>query len=118
MPLTWTVTPDKAWSQLANGQAKAIRRAVRALARRRAPEIENWLKANASWTDRSSNARQTLYTEVQELTFGLVEIVMSHGVEYGWHLELANAGRFQVLGHAVDTWGAVIWRDVQDLLRT
>lgn len=113
----WTVTPDRAWPQLANAQTTAIRRAVRALARRRAPEIEAWLKSNASWTDRTSNARQSLHTEVKELTEGMVEIVMSHGVSYGWHLELGFAGRFQILGHALDTWGPIIWRDVQDLLR-
>lgn len=75
------------------------------------------MQANAPWTDRTAAARQTLHTEVEELAVGMVEVIMSHGVSYGQYLELAMGGRWQILGHALDTWGVIIWQDVQDLLR-
>jgi hypothetical protein len=114
----WTVTPNQAWGALANAQTTAIRRAIRLLARRYAAEIEAYMKANASWVDRSGNARQSLHTEVKELGMDMVEIILAHGVSYGWHLEVGrNAGRYAIISPTIDVFGPRIWQDVQALLR-
>ncbi len=115
--LTWTVTPTQAMGQLTTAYIAAIRRGVRAIAQRRAPEIEAWMKTNAVWTDRTSNARQGLSAEVEDLSLDMVAIVMAHGVSYGVYLEWANQGRFSILSPAVDTWGPILMNDVRALLR-
>lgn len=113
---TWVVPPDKAFlTPLALYEA-AVRESVRAIALRRAPEIANWMKDNAPWTDRTGNARQSLYTEVEDLV-GVIVVHLSHGVEYGKYLELSNAGTYAIIGPALDHWAPILWQDVKDIMR-
>lgn len=112
----WDVTPEVAFGQLTAAYAQAIRRGIRAIAARRAPEIEAWMKQNAVWTDRTGNARQTLHTEVEDLSLDMVQITLDHGVSYGVFLELANAGTYAIIAPALDYWGPQVWSDVQAML--
>jgi hypothetical protein len=114
----WTVTPEQAFGDLTNAYIAAIRRGIRALADRRAPEIEAWMKSNAVWTDRTSNARQSLYSDVEQVSLDMVHIILAYGatIDYAIYLELANAGRFSIITPALDYWGPQIWRDVQAML--
>lgn len=112
----WDTTPEQMMAEGYDAYVAAIRDAVRQLAQRFAPQIETWMKANAVWTDRTGNARQTLYTEVeQQMT--TVGILLSHGVDYGVYLELANQGEYSVIGPALDYWAPRIWNAVQALFR-
>lgn len=117
MTISWSNPPAQAWEGLAREYVAAIRRGVRTIADRYAPEIEAWMKSNASWTDRTGNARQTLNTDVHNLTADMVEIMLAHGVEYGIFLELANAGNYAVIAPALDVFGPRIWADVQAMMR-
>ncbi len=53
-----------------------------------APIIEAYAKENATWIDRTSNARQALHTFIEELAEHLVALYLSHGMEYGLWLEV------------------------------
>lgn len=117
MSFQWDVTPDMAFMQLTDAYIAAIQRGVRAIANRYAPEIESHMKAHALWVDRTGNARQTLHTAVEELSLDMVEIILSHGVDYGIYLELSNAGRFAIIAPTIDVFGPRIWADVQAMLR-
>ena len=112
----WTVPPEQAFPELADAYISAIHRGVMAIAQRRAPEIENWMKDNAPWTDRTANARQTLYTEVTDVTNQMVSLTLSHGVYYGIFLEVNNAGRYAIINPALDHFAPLIWADVQRML--
>lgn len=120
MGFAWTRPPSRAWPELANAYAEAIRRGVYQIAQRRAPEIEAWLKNNAPWTDRTGNARQTLNAPVEPQVYqaglDMVEIILAHGVEYGIFLELSNAGRYAIIAPALDHWGPILWADIRALL--
>ncbi len=116
MTFTWTRPPTEAWPEMAEAYVHEIRRAVRMLADRYAPEIEAYMKANAVWIDRTGNARQRLYTEVSDVALDMIDIILSHGVEYGIYLELANQGRFAIIGPTLDIFAPRIWRDVVALL--
>jgi hypothetical protein len=102
---------------MAAAYAQAIQAGAAALAARYAPEIEAWMKQNAIWTDRTGNARQTLSAEAAELSAGLIEITLSHGVEYGIWLELAHGGSYAIIGPAIDYFAPRIWADVQRMVR-
>lgn len=114
---TWTTPPTSAFKRFFQAYTEEIRRTAMAIALRRAPEIENWMKENAVWEDRTGNARQTLYTEVNNLYGVAVEIVLSHGVDYGQYLEVVSGGVYAIVGPALDYWGRIVWNDVRNLMR-
>lgn len=116
MGFRWETTPETAFTRLAEAYTSALHRGVRAIALARAPEIENWLKDNASWTDRTGNARQTLHTEVEDVVNRMVRIILSHGVDYGIYLELSNAGRYAIVNPGLDHWAPILWRDVREMM--
>jgi hypothetical protein len=102
---------------LAEAYASALHRGVYAICQRWAPEIANWMKDEAPWTDRTGNARQTLYTEVTQVVNQMVTVILSHGVHYGIYLELCNAGRYAIINPALDEFGPKVWADVEAMLR-
>lgn len=116
MPFTWEVTPSTAFEALTDAYIESIRAGVRTLAHRYAAEIENYMKANAPWTDRTSNARQTLTATVEDISMDMVQITLAHGVEYGIYLELAHAGVWGIISPTIDVFGPRLWADVQRLL--
>lgn len=59
--------------------------------------FESYAKQNAPWTDRTSNARQSLHTFIQKLSNDSVELYLSHGVKYGIYLETRYAGRYEII---------------------
>lgn len=116
MGLVWFTPPTKALPELMDAYELKVKQAVKALCLRYAPDIENWLKANGPWQDRTGNARQGLYAEVEELVNAVV-IHLGHSVPYGIHLELGHAGRFAVIGPAVEHFAPQILQDLQAMLR-
>lgn len=117
MSFRWQVKPSVAWPRLAGAQRNYIRAGVRAIAQRRAPEITQWMQEHRVWTDQTGDARAALHTELTGLGTDMVEIIFSHGVDYGIWLELANGGRFQVIAPALDAFAPIIWQDVMALVR-
>jgi len=112
----WEITPDEAMGELFEEYVKAIADAIHRLALSFAPRVEAWMKQYAPWADRTGNARQTLYSEV-ERTLTDIAIIMDHGVDYGVWLELANQGNYQIIGPALDYWAGQFWGAVKDLFR-
>jgi hypothetical protein len=117
MSLHWDTRPRDVFRDGAANYAIAIRRAVRQLAERYAVEIEQHMKDTAPWTDRSSNARQTLTARVEDAVTDMIEIQLRYGVDYGIYLELANGGRYAIINPSIDLYGPQIWNDVRALLR-
>jgi len=112
----WVDPPDKVFPAGMDAYVRDVRAGIMAIAQRRAPEIETWMKQHAPWEDRTGNARQTLHTEVQILAEQVV-IELAHGMSYGIFLELANGGTWAVIGPALDHFAPIIWSDVDRLLR-
>ena len=112
----WHHSPSEVFPDGLDDYTHAIRWAVVEIAQRRAPEIEAWMKANAPWTDRTGNARQTLHTEVQ-MVVDTVVITLAHGMSYGRFLELAHGGQYAVIGPALDEFAPKLWDDIKQLLR-
>ena len=117
MGIVWDVEPDEMLAKLTQEYTSAIHRGAFLICQRYAPEIESWMKANAPWTDRTGNARQTLNTEVEQVVNQMVSLAFSHGVDYGVYLELDYGGRFAIIGPAMDHFVSKIWNDVQELMR-
>lgn len=80
-----------------------VRQAVVAVAQFFSVQLENYAKTNARWTDRSGNARQGLYSLVDDAAENAVIIYLSHGVDYGKWLEIAFQGRFAIIWEAIES---------------
>lgn len=108
----WTRKPEDAFDDLHRRYESVLRNYVHAVVLSYAPRIENWMKANALWTDRTGNARQTLYTQVIPALTEVV-LLMGHGVDYGIHLELRNAGKYAIISPAIDHWAPIIMDEIR-----
>ena len=117
MGFVWTVPPEQAFTDLYDQLAARLRQQAIAACYKLAPQIENWLKDNAPWTDRTGNARQALYAEVIP-AIGEIVILLSHGVDYGFYLETKYAGRYAVIAPAIDHWLPVVIREMQQVIRS
>lgn len=113
---TWDKAPDEAFAELFDDYTRRIYLGILELARAFAPRIEAWMKQNAPWQDRTSNARQTLYSEV-EATLLSIAIHMDHGVGYGFWLEYSNAAQYAIIGPALDFWARQFWNAVLELVQ-
>lgn len=66
---------------------------------------EAYMKLHAPWTDRTSAARNGLYTRFSRPSKHRREILFSHSVAYGIWLEVANAGDYQIIMPSVRVIG-------------
>lgn len=111
----WQTSPSEALVLLYDSYAAWLYQAVVTLCEARAPEIEAWMKHNATWTDRTGLARKTLTARVIA-GIGEVVVLLSHGMTYGFWLETRHAGKYAILSPAIDYWLPVIIRDLQALM--
>lgn len=125
--IRWDTTPQQAWPEMADDYVQAIRAGIHGVCQKWAPRIENWMKANAPWTDRTGNARQGLYSAVEPPSLAQVvdtiELIMAHAVEYGVYLEgylpdgtpMLRPSDYKIIEPALDRFGPLVWRDIQRL---
>ena len=59
--------------------------------------IENHAKQRAPWTDRTGAARQRLTARAKRIKELQYQITLSHGVDYGIWLELANEKKYAII---------------------
>lgn len=92
------------WKDVDRRTEQGAQRAAQRLAR----DSVLWMQRNASWQDRTGEARQQLKSDVQfqqNLTGSEAEsalrIYLGHGVDYGEHLELSMGGRYQIIRPAL-----------------
>lgn len=91
------------WAKHPNTLAVAIGRLPHAVLGRleqrlqaRAIQAEAHVKVSAPWSDRTGAARNGI-RGTAEVTAGRAELVVSHAVDYGVWLELANHGRYAAI---------------------
>lgn len=95
--------PRLVWSRHPNTIAVAIGKLPFAVRGRleqrlqaRAVQAEAHAKVTAPWSDRTGAARNGI-RGTAEVTGSRAELVLSHAVDYGVWLELANRGRFATI---------------------
>lgn len=95
--------------------ARDVKSNAKALAQRYAVDIENYAKNEASWQDRTGNARQALYTLVDDGNGRLI-IYLSHGVDYGLWLEVKYQGRYAIIERTLEHFYTPIQNSFRRLL--
>lgn len=84
-----------------------LERALIALTEFYGQKIEDAAKANAPWTDRSTNARSGLTTAVFHEP-QRHRIMLFHRVDYGIWLEIAMGKRYEIIMPTLRTQGAAM----------
>jgi len=81
-----------------------------------AGQLEGYAKTHAPWTDRTGHARQSLHGGV-DIRGDQQVLYLSHGVEYGIHLESKHSGNYAIVGPTVDVHLPRIRKTVTDYWR-
>lgn len=80
-----------------------------------ANDIQNHMRQHAPWTDRTSNARQGLFTRAFRDAKGYT-IILAHSVPYGIWLEVRHDGRYAIINPTLQIKGREVMRRLQGLL--
>jgi hypothetical protein len=74
-----------------------------------APQVTEWLQNNAQWEDVTGHARASLECVVIEGTSSFAMKIKGGGAEapYVVFLEFDNAGKFAIIGPALEYWGPI-----------
>lgn len=107
--------PEEVFTQGYDDWTLDINGAIYLLAKRFESDIETWMKENAPWTDRTGNLRQSLWADVEQFV-NLVVIAFDYGLEYGFWLEVANQGKYQIIGPALDRFSELWIQALKELL--
>lgn len=108
---------DRAMKKRIGQYGEAVKQAAFNLAQYWAPNLESYAKMNRPWTDRTSNARQGLWSKAFTVNDGdTVVIILSHGVYYGRFLELSNAGRYAIIMPTLQAHYGPIWASYRKML--
>lgn len=97
--------------ELANKLRNMPRKAdtyLSAVVRRSAPVAERYAKRNATWTDRTSNARSGLFGKSIVEPMTSYKVVVAHSVPYGIWLEVRWSGRYGIIRPTVNTQGPIV----------
>lgn len=89
--------------------------AIVAAAHYTAPLAESFMKSEASWTDRTGNARNGLRARVVASS-NKVAIVMYHSVPYGVWLEVRWGGKYSVILPAMAATGPLFIEAIKRLM--
>lgn len=89
--------------------------AIRAYAETTATKLESYMKSNRPWTDRTGMAKARLSGSVQKVPNGY-KIVLSHGVDYGIWLEMANEKRYAIIQPTINSQSSGVLEGFENLL--
>ena len=81
-----------------------------------APQIEAEMKRNAKWTDRTSNARQTLQVFVVQDGDKVFLFAKQH-MAYGKYLELKNQGKYAIVMPTLRRYFPRVWGGIRSAVK-
>jgi hypothetical protein len=114
--------PEDLAKDLLEVEARFESRAIRT-ADSLAGRIESWMKAGATWQDRTGDARRGLYAEASRsgaLGQGkTITIEFGYGpkddpIPYAIYLVTMQAGRFDIVGPAINHWGPIMIAEIYE----
>lgn len=109
------LTFDKELQKNLGAAERRFSRAATIAVNSMAPTTENYMKNNAPWTDRTSNARNGLAARAYGGN-GEFGIVLYHQVPYGIWLETKYGGRDAIIQPTIDAMGPEVMARFNRLL--
>lgn len=119
MPVTWTVTPEAALSDLSDAQAKAIYQAVHALVESYAPVVQAYMNDSIPWhtpgvPDISEEEPHDMYAWVETVTNQVVTMYLGHDAMANPEKTLYKELEYAL--PAMDYFGPQIMADIRAML--
>lgn len=97
MSTKFTINSKVMEDNLAKFDGRA-RKVIDATMKYQAAKSEAWMRTNAPWTDRTTNARNGLFGMViDDIGENVWLLVLSHSVSYGIWLEVRNNGQYAIV---------------------
>lgn len=93
------------------------RKAIKNIMQEEAEELEQYMKDNRPWTDRTGNARAGLKARLYDSGSNYFEIALSHSVDYGIYLEFYMGRRFAIIQPTILNKGPEVMKKFQDTMR-
>lgn len=90
-------------------------RAVTRYLSAQSPRVQDYMRSNAKWTDRTGNARQGLFAKYDNKA-GVHSIDLYHTVPYGIWLEIRHSGQYAIIRPTVQAEGARIMSGLTNLM--
>lgn len=112
--IVWNSNSRNLGRKLAKGP-KMVHDAQVLIAHRMAPQVANYAKINAPWTDQTGNARNGLTAQPYD-EGTTVGIILYHQVSYGIWLEVRWAGRYAIINPTIDAMGPKVMDQYNNLL--
>lgn len=116
MGFTWQAKPTDVFPKMVRDYEQILMFAAYQLLIAKAPQVQNWMKAHAPWTDRTGNARQSIYARVYRGPHSAT-LEFGHLMAYSIYLEVKNAGRFAIVAPTVDHFAPEIMNDLKAVVR-
>lgn len=113
----WVVSPIVAFKELVERYVFGIQISAYETLNTRKPEIVIWMQNNATWQDRTGNARAGLTVEIEQLQ-DFFNILFQHTVFYGEYLEYDFDGRYSILRPAIAFWTPILMKEIQAAINT
>src|SRR5689334_14575760 len=92
-----------------------MQKSIRAAAFFVAPQAEQYMKANAKWTDQTGAARSGLTARVDSGDPNHIAIVLYHTVSYGVFLEVRWGGKYAIIAPTVNAMAPVFLQAIRRL---
>lgn len=73
-----------------------------------AARVECQMKRERPWFDRTGDAKESLTARVSQPSRNKIRMTLSHGVDYGIWLELANEKKYAIIAPTLNKEGPVI----------
>lgn len=112
MSIKFDFTESELNSKL-EGLRPKINAAIGMYASTKSIQIKSDMQNNRPWTDRTGMAKLTLNTSVSKPDDSITRITLSHGVDYGIWLELANEQNYAIIIPTIEREKAVIIKDME-----
>lgn len=93
------------------GMKDTLDRALTIFMEYQSPKVQDYMRTNAPWTDRTGNARGGLFARAVEHS-----IVCYHTVPYGIWLEVAHDGNYRIIEPTIQVEGKRIMGDIDQLM--
>lgn len=77
--------------------------------------VQDYMRANAPWTDRTGNARQGLFAK-HEASLTSHKIVCYHTMPYGIWLEVAHDGQYRIIVPTIQSEGKRVMNGIRKLM--
>lgn len=114
LALVWTDRPTRL-ADAVDEYARNVADAVFDLVEMFQADLVSAAQEDASWTDRTANARQGLSSAVTR-SGDTIELVLFHLMEYGIWLEVAHDGTYAIIMPTIDRMAPVLLAQVDQLL--